>query len=285
MSTPPAYGTSCVAHHVPGERSRLGTLEAAFDPVTTRVLDGLDLPETAVCLELGAGAGSVAAWLAAHRPHGRVVATDTDTRFLRFAPTAPVRVLRHDVVTEDFPPASFDLVHARALLSHLPDRDRVLRRAARWVRPGGRLVVEDLTVEPVDDSAHPLLRQVTRAGEELLRATVGTDLRWARALPERLRDAGLHDVRSLSTPGTVGDGSPADAFWTATFEQAVPAHLATGSLRAEDVEAVRALHRTPGFTATAVAMVTAWGTRPRPLKTATAAPRRPFRPTDKEKPL
>ncbi|WP_306748233.1 class I SAM-dependent methyltransferase [Saccharothrix yanglingensis] len=260
MSTT-GYGASHVAHHTPGEHARLGTLEAAFDPGTTRVLAGLRLPETASCLELGAGAGSVAAWLAAHRPRGHVVATDTDTRFLRFPPTAPVRVVRHDVVTEDFPPGSFDLVHARALLSHLPDRDRVLERAARWVRPGGLLVVEDLCVQVVDSSPHPLLRRVAEAGERLFHTTVGTDLRWAHALPRRLRGVGLRDVRVRTTPGTVGDGSATDAFWRATLDQSVPAHLAAGLLGPGDVEAVRALLDTPGFTATALTMVTAWGRR------------------------
>lgn len=276
MTARSAYGTSYLGHDAAGERARLGTLEAAFDATTARVLGDLPLPEAADCLELGAGAGSVAAWLAAHRPRGHVVATDTDTRFLDAAPIAAVRVLHHDVVADDFPPASFDLVHARALLCHLPDRDRVLDRAARWVRPGGWLVVEDLTVHPVDASPHPLLRAVTRAGEDLFRSTIGTDLRWARTLPQRLRDAGLHDVGSRTTPGTIGDGSATDAFWTATFEQSVPAHLATGSLRHEDVEAMRALHRSPGFTDTGVAMVSAWGRRPHP--TRHARPTEPARP-------
>lgn len=259
LPPPCGYDSSYVAHHTPGERSRLGTLEAAFDPATVQALVGLPLPEAAACLELGAGAGSIAAWLAAHRPRGHIVATDTDIRFLRFRPGAPVRVLRHDVVTEDFPDASFDLVHARALLCHLPDHDRILECAARWVRPGGWLVVEDLTVHPVDASPHPILRKVTRAGEVLLRTTVGTDLRWAQTLPQRLRGIGLHGVRARTTPGTIGDGGATDAFWTATFEQSVPAHLAAGTLRHEDIAAMRALHGAPGFTDTAVAMVSAWG--------------------------
>jgi SAM-dependent methyltransferase len=259
---PPAgYGSSSVAHHTPGERSRLDTLEAAYDPVTVQVLAQLPLPETAACLELGAGAGSVAAWLAAHRPRGHVIATDTDTQFLRFPPGAPVRVLRHDVIADDFPPATFDLVHARALLSHLPDRDRILERITGWVRPGGWLVVEDLTVYPVDSSPHPLLRQITQAGEELFRTTIGTDLRWAHTLSARLHGTGLHGVQSRTTPGTIGDGSATHAFWAATFEQAVPAHLAAGTLRLEDIEAMRALLSSPGFTDTATAMITAWGRR------------------------
>ncbi|GAA4011360.1 methyltransferase domain-containing protein [Allokutzneria multivorans] len=256
------YGNSYVAHGVPGERSRLGTLEAAFDPATVEVLESLSLPEKAGCLDLGAGAGSIAAWLADHRPLGRVVATDTDTRFLTFPPGAPVRVLRHDVVTEDFPPASFDLVHARALLFHLPEREKVLARAAQWVRPGGWLVVEDLTVRPVDDSPHDLLRKITKAGEELHRTTMGSDMRWADSLPDRLRANGLQDVRSRFTPGVIGDGSATDAFWTATFEQSISAQLALGTVSPEDVEAMRALHRSPGFRDVGVAMVTACGRRP-----------------------
>ena len=71
------YAGSYVAHHVPGEHARLRTLEAAFDPATFRVLGRLELPADAHCLDLGAGAGSVAAWLAARHPLGQITATDS----------------------------------------------------------------------------------------------------------------------------------------------------------------------------------------------------------------
>ena len=200
--------------------------------------------------------------LAARYPAGQVTATDTDTQFLDFPPSAPVEVLRHDLTRDDFPAGTFDLLHARALLSHLPGRDHILRRAVGWVRPGGWVVVEDLSVAVVDRSPHPLLRKVTGAGEELLRATVGTDLRWAETIPRVLRDLGLEDVQATVTPGVIGDGSATHAFWKATVDQAIPALLEHGLATSGELDELYAMLAEPGFTDMGIAMTSARARKP-----------------------
>lgn len=62
------YAGSYVAHHVPGERARLRTLETSFDPATLRVLGCLELPADAHCLDLGAGAPTRRPGSCASRP-------------------------------------------------------------------------------------------------------------------------------------------------------------------------------------------------------------------------
>ncbi|MEU4206121.1 methyltransferase domain-containing protein [Streptomyces sp. NPDC026294] len=261
--TTKSYDSSYLGHSVDTELDRLRTLERAFDTATFSVLADLDLPQAARCLDLGAGAGSVAAWLADRYPAGRVTATDTDTRFLDFPPSETIEVLRHDAAHDDFPAGTFDLVHTRALLSHLPDRDRVLRRAASWVRPGGWLVVEDLSVAVVDNSPHLLLKQVTSAGEELLRTAVGTDLRWAETMPDALRDLGLKDVQATVTPGVIGDDSATHAFWKATVDQATPSLLQLGLVTSGQIDALYAMIAEPGFTDVGIAMTSARARKPR----------------------
>ena len=64
-------------------RRRLDLLEQVFDPGTFDHLARLPLAAGSRCLEVGAGAGSVARWLCGRvGPGGRVVATDLDTEFL-----------------------------------------------------------------------------------------------------------------------------------------------------------------------------------------------------------
>ena len=53
------------------------------------------------------------------------------------------RCLRHDVTSDEFPDRSFDLVHVRAVLMHIPDRMAALRRMVSWLAPGGWLLAED----------------------------------------------------------------------------------------------------------------------------------------------
>ena len=50
---------------------------------------------------------------------------------------------RHDVAREAPPGDPFDLVHARLVLVHLPDRERALAAMVGALRPGGWLLVED----------------------------------------------------------------------------------------------------------------------------------------------
>ena len=72
-----------------------------------------------------------------------MVALDADTRFLDKLGAANLEVWRADVVQEPLPEGAFDLVHTRFLLQHLPERERVLEKLARAVKPGGHLIVFD----------------------------------------------------------------------------------------------------------------------------------------------
>lgn len=96
------------------------------------------------------------------------------------------------MVTESFPPGSFDLIHARWVLVNLPQREEVLAKAVTWLAPGGWLVLEDLDTFPVDSSPHPALRRFSDAFEKFLADSHGADYRWAwRRPPAALAEAGL----------------------------------------------------------------------------------------------
>jgi ubiquinone/menaquinone biosynthesis C-methylase UbiE len=136
------------------ERDRLNSLTQLYDPGTMALIERLGLPPGARCAEVGAGTGSVAELLARHvGPGGQVLATDTDTRFLDPLADATITVARQDVTAAPLPRGQFDLIHARLLLEHLPQRDDVLASLAQGLAPGGWLLVEDLdwaTAEVID---------------------------------------------------------------------------------------------------------------------------------------
>jgi SAM-dependent methyltransferase len=127
------------------ERVRLAGLEAALDPGTRAHLTRLGVGPGTRCLEVGAGGGSVAFWLAEKvAPGGTVVATDLETDFLESEATRHPRleVLRHDIMAAALP-TGFDLVHARWLVEWLPDKRLALQRMAAALRPGGVLLIEE----------------------------------------------------------------------------------------------------------------------------------------------
>lgn len=80
---------------------RLRGLERIEDQTTVAALKRLPKIEGLSCLEVGAGAGSIAAWLAARVGSvGKVLATDIDISHLDSSKYA---VLRHDIRKDELP--------------------------------------------------------------------------------------------------------------------------------------------------------------------------------------
>jgi 2-polyprenyl-3-methyl-5-hydroxy-6-metoxy-1,4-benzoquinol methylase len=178
-------------------RERLTGLEAYCDPGTIRHLEALGVGPGWCCLEVGAGGGSMALWLGAHvGPGGSVLATDIDTRFLDRLAHPQVTVRRHDIVREELPHGEFDLVYARSVLEHLPEREQVLRRLVAALRPGGWLLAEDVDFAAyvpgsgMDDAAEAFFRKHAVARQQLAAAR-GADPHYGRRLFGALRSAGL----------------------------------------------------------------------------------------------
>ncbi|GAA2251308.1 hypothetical protein GCM10010232_44130 [Streptomyces amakusaensis] len=257
------YRDGVFSHAVSTERERLKLLESVLDHHTRARFEGLGLREGHRVLEVGGGGGSVARWLAGRG--ARVTVTDLDTAFLDELADDGVRVLRHDVYTEDFPPGSFDFIHARYVVIHLPDPEKALARMAQWLAPGGVLVVEEPAFFPVKDSPHPAYRKVMRAFRENLESAVGTDTEWARALPVPFEGKGLtgigHDARLQRITG----GDDEALWWRLTLEQSRAAVVAAGLASDEDFEAAYAELTDPAFHDLSLAVFTAWGVKDGPV--------------------
>ena len=152
------------------EDERLDLLEQIYDPIS-RLRRGLVQPGWR-CLEVGAGRGSMAAWLADQvGATGHVVATDVDTRYLSRLELPNLEVIEHNILEDPIDvlrPGSFDLVCSRLMLFHLKGRqEQAIRQMAACLRPGGWLLDEDAdwgTATPVDP-AHPLYNDYHGSGE------------------------------------------------------------------------------------------------------------------------
>ncbi|SEM27522.1 hypothetical protein [Rhodococcus maanshanensis] len=82
------YAQSVLGHDMPDELQRLRLLESFTDPVTLPVLESLGVGSTWRCLDVGAGAGSVARSLAFSAADGSVIATDVE-----FASCRPISTI------------------------------------------------------------------------------------------------------------------------------------------------------------------------------------------------
>ncbi|MEU7664619.1 methyltransferase domain-containing protein [Streptomyces lincolnensis] len=243
---------------------RFDAFAALFDPTTFRHLEGFGIGPGWRCWEVGAGGTSVVSWLAKKvGPTGRVVATDIDTSRVAAAARPPVQVRVHDVGADEPPGEGFDLVHARLVLVHVPDRENALRSMVRALRPGGRLLVED-----ADPALQPLLcpdehgpeQQLAnrlRQGFRQLLADRGADLAYGRRLPRLLREAGLRQVEADAYfPVT----SPAcTALEAATVRQIRDQLVAAGHATDQDIDRHLANIAAGGMDLATAPMISAWG--------------------------
>ncbi|MEK0098677.1 methyltransferase, partial [Streptomyces sp. A475] len=112
-------------------------LAELFDGVTRGCFDRLRVRAGSRCWEVGAGGTSIPQALAAAvGPAGHVLATDIDPSWMKAGDGYEVR--RHDVAADPPPePRTFDLVHARLVLVHVPDWARALATMAAALRHCG----------------------------------------------------------------------------------------------------------------------------------------------------
>ena len=248
------------------ERERLALLTQFADPITTRRLTDLGVGPGWRCLEVAAGSGSVARRLAERvGREGRVVATDMSPRFLGGHGLPNLEVRRHNILQDDLEAAHFDLVHCRALLVHLPDPVRALRRLLGAVRPGGWLLVEEAggsasfgAVGP----GHPRAAEFDRSTRALcaaLKATGTMDLDFGRRLPALFEKLGAWEIGNEGVILTARGGDPLARFCRMTDQLARDRVVAAGVLTEADFDELSRAYDDRSFWFVGYTLFGAWG--------------------------
>lgn len=234
----PVYRLAATGRHE-SEDERLGLLEDIFDPLSRQrracVQPGWR------CLEVGAGRGSMAVWLAQQvGVTGRVVATDVETTYLNRLHLPNLEVHRHNILADSLDvlgPGSFDLVCARLVLFWLAGKQEIaIRRMVECLRPGGWLLDEDGDwgmVAPVDPthSQFSLYHRVWKNGEWW--AERGYDPTFGRKLPMLFERCGLVNIRHEASAAVVRGGSPWGQWWRQSLHGIRASEQADGSLTEE----------------------------------------------------
>jgi SAM-dependent methyltransferase len=247
-------------------RERLAALEAQLDPSTIRHLQALGVGEGWHCLEVGGGGGSITGWLCRQvGPAGRVVATDINTRFLEALDFANLEVRAHNIVEDELEHGAFDLVHARGVLVHLSQRDKVLERMASALRPGGWLLVEepDNASFVADPRAGPAACELLARVLSAIQVATGIDTQYGRRLYADVCALGLVDVgaEGRAVFGR-GGGTPDAQFMRLTLTQLRDRIVGTGQVSPEELDTLIALFDDPQFVWMGPLGVAAWGRRP-----------------------
>lgn len=142
---------------------------AGLVSVVAAVLAETEGLRLAVAVDIGSGGGALAIPVASIAD--RVLAVDLSPRMLARLEQRAVEEGLHNIevcpmaIEEfDLPGGSVDLVVSNYALHHLLDRDKevLVRKAAAWLRPGGKLVIGDMMIG----------RGLDRADRAVMRAKV-----------------------------------------------------------------------------------------------------------------
>jgi SAM-dependent methyltransferase len=218
--------------------THLGALSGLLDHYSAERTMGLLQLNGARCLEVAAGGGGFARWLADQvGPDGEVVATDIKPSHI--AARANLHVIQHDIVNDPVP-GTFDFVHARLLLNHLPARREVLHTLASALRPGGILLTEDFAPEEADvfvacaPSAEDaeLLQRYHVVHQDVL-TSHGNTRKWSRLALGAMVEEGLAEVETVIYGRTWHGGDPGCSLLAAGLEGIRPEFIAMGMTDAE----------------------------------------------------
>lgn len=251
--------------HADSERERLGHLSSVADRGSGRTFLRLGLGPGWDCLEVGPGNASMARWLSEQvGPAGRVLAVDIDLRFVDAAAAlGNLEFRRHDIAAAVPEPEAFDLAHARAVLEHVPERERALANMVSSVRPGGWVVVQDVDWRHFDAQELPEpFGTLHRSLGATYDAAAGYDRNFGGRLHVSMSDAGLTEVELRGRVFAMHGGTPSAEWYLAALERAVPAIVDGGLMDADAAAAAIDQARDPSFLVQSPVSVAAWGRRP-----------------------
>ncbi len=228
------------------EHVRLRHLAKTRDPKTFAILSQLSLPADSQCMVAGAGAGTVSAWLAENVcPQGEVWSCDMDLRFHDPMPKN-VKITQHDHATDELPAGYFSLIHARAVLQHIPERELVLEKLMSALQPGGWLVAEEGHFEAF--ASQPLPEPYATMHKTICMGatTPWRDPNLGHKLLARFSELGLQKLDIQGDVWAMRPGESGGEWWFLALERAAPSLIAAGIMTEEQCQEAIAQARRPG---------------------------------------
>ena len=198
------------------------------------------------------GGGSIAEWLSGRvGPTGHVVATDLETKFLEAIEADNMEVRKHNIVSDPLEEEHYDLVHSRAVLDHLPERDEVLPRLVRALRPRGWLLVEAGDFSTVrmlgGDPADAEFFDATFAALVGVSQSFGAEMSYGRRLGPAFRDAALEHVVVEGYVTEWSSKHPVASLYDLTFQRLRAPALQRGVVTKASLDRLLSILRSPGF--------------------------------------
>ncbi len=231
---------------------RLAILNHLYGPPSEALLTEAGLKPGMRVAEIGCGSGNMTCWMAQMvGPSGHVTGVDASEESLEQARKQAqarrlgnVDLVRGDVNQLSLPADSFDLVYCRFVLMHQRQPEKGLRQMRAAVRPGGKVVCEELDLsrcffEPPCPLMQRLMELNVALGDRQ-----GVHYRLGSRMNTLFQNAGLGQFElSFFTPAAMR--GPAKRLLTLSFREIAAKIVGSGlATQAEVDEIVREAERT-----------------------------------------
>lgn len=222
------------------ELERLKMLEKIFDPHSHRRILATGLTQGWQCLEVGAGAGSIMAWMSKIvGESGKVVAVDVDVRFIEHTSLPNVEMIKGDIRQIVLNSHSFDLIHIRNVLIHVADFQLALSKIFNLLKPNGWLVIEepDFSASRVIHGNHEQSQAVNKVNQAICQmfSDKGLDYSFGIRLPSLLQELGLKHIEVENDVPISPGGSDVATMMKLSALQLAEKYIATGKVSQEDI--------------------------------------------------
>ncbi len=248
------------------EYSRRKLVESIQDSISINRFARIGIQTGWRCLEVGAGAGSIAYWLSEKvGVTGQVVATDSDTRFLHSDKYSNLDVRKHDIELDVLEENEFDFIHCRSVLMHLKNTTDALNKLAMALKPNGYIMLEepDFSTFLAEGKPENSLTRVryTFSKIEAAISSKRMNLYLGRKLPQLLADLGFENIITDEHCTIENGGSAAASVhckgWSILMKRGM-----AGELTEEAYMSAMAYINDPNFTFKNATNVGVWACKP-----------------------
>ena len=243
LVTPDRYALG----RTPAEYDRLRAQARVWEASTARVFDQISIAPGASCLDAGCGPGETMRLMAERvGATGSVLGIDVDASLgaealasLHASGHHQCAFRAHDITAAE-PLPRVDLVYARLLLFHLPERVAVLARLWDAVARDGHLVIQDydvraISVLPALDSAEEIRRVIGAAFD-----AAGAEVSIGARLPQLFAQAGVGAPDGTDVAGWLEPLATGGALLERVYRSLLPTALAHGITSERDAAATLA---------------------------------------------
>jgi SAM-dependent methyltransferase len=220
------------------ELRRLRLIEQALDEDSVARLKQTGIREGWRCLELGAGAGSIAEWMGqVVGKRGEVVAIDRKTNYLQRLSSSPYRIVTGDFLDVSLESA-FDLAHCRYVLIHNRERQSMLKKLCSLLKPGGLLVVEEPDFTSAKLPNRGLEPSHQRVNDAICRMfeQMRLDPAYGLSLPAKITVEGLEVLRVDARIHLNRGGDPMATMMAESTKALCEKYMATGQADTTDID-------------------------------------------------